>query len=259
MQIRSQVLKLIATPGTDTRFFDSYLPQSIRTATGCRPHEVWEALYGLLADGIIYLDPERQPSTDNWRWKLSTRGLKAVEGGPWEPHDPEGYLLRLRRQIPDLHPIAYQYMQEALQAFNAGCYLACSVMLGVAAEQVFIGVADSMVSALGTTADKLRKELDNPKSSQNARFQALRARLEPLRNTLPDDLGDTLTMDAVADLLRITRNEAGHPHGRPVDEDTAYTHLQMAARYLGKMTTLQEHFAQQAAAQSPTPGPNARP
>ncbi|WP_269433557.1 hypothetical protein [Nonomuraea sp. SBT364] len=34
-----------------------------------------------------------------------------------------------------------------------------------------------------------------------------------MRPTLPDDLGDNLTMDAVADLLRITRNEAGHPHG----------------------------------------------
>jgi hypothetical protein len=253
------VLKLLASPSTDPRFHDAYLPQAIQAATGCARHQAWETLYGLLADGLIYLDPERQPATDNWRWKLSERGLKAVNGGPWEPRDPEGYLLRLRRQVPNLHSIAYQYMQEALRAFNAGCYLACSVMLGVAAEQVFLGVADSMVAALGSSADKLHKELDNPKSSQNARFQALRARLEPLRNSLPHDLGDNLTMDAVADLLRITRNDAGHPNGRPVDEDTAYTHLQMAARYLGKMTALQEHFDQQAAAQASAPGTSTGP
>ncbi|MET8145659.1 hypothetical protein ABZU32_35610 [Sphaerisporangium sp. NPDC005288] len=254
MQIRSQVLRLMATPHADSRFHAAYLPQSIAAATGCRPHEAWEALWGLLADGLIYLDPERQPASDNWRWKLSERGRRAVEGGPWEPYDPEGYLRRLRRQVPDLHPIAYQYMQEALQSFNAGCYLACSVMLGVAAEQVFIRVAEAMVAALGDSAEKLRKELDNPKSSQNARFQALRARLEPLRNTLPDDLGDNLTMDAVADLLRVTRNEAGHPRGRAVDEDTAYTHLQLAARYLGKMTALAEHFTRQVAARSTAAG-----
>jgi hypothetical protein len=53
-----------------------------------------------------------------------------------------------------------------------------------------------------------------------------------MRSQLPDDLADTLTLDAVADPLRITRNDAGHPTGREVDEDTAYTHLQMAARYL---------------------------
>ncbi|MFI9598230.1 hypothetical protein [Nonomuraea sp. NPDC052265] len=254
MQIRSQVLNLLATPQAENRFRNPYLPQSIRAATGCLPHEAWEALWGLLADGLIFLDPQGQAGTDNWRWKLSERGRKAVQGGPWEPYDPEGYLRRLRRQVPDLHPIAYQYMQEALQSFNAGCYLACSVMLGVAAEQVFLGVAEAMVAALGASAEKLRKELDNPKSSQNARFHALRARLEPLRPTLPDDLGDNLTMDAVADLLRITRNEAGHPRGRAVDEDTAYTHLQLAARYLGKMTALAEHFTQQAAARSSTGG-----
>ncbi|MEU8251643.1 hypothetical protein [Nonomuraea sp. NPDC048916] len=248
MQIRSHVLHLLATPHAENRFRDSYLPQSIRAATGCRPHEAWEALWGLLADGLIYLDPQGQPGSDNWRWKLSERGRKAVQG-PWEPYDPEGYLRRLRRQVPDLHPIAYQYVQEALQAFNAGCYLACSVMLGVAAEQVFLGVAEAMVAALDSSAEKLRKELGNSKSSQNARFQALRARLEPMRPTLPDDLGDNLTMDAVADLLRVTRNEAGHPQGRAVDEDTAYTHLQMAARYLGKMTALAAHFAQQSAHQ----------
>jgi hypothetical protein len=30
--------------------------------------------------------------------------------------------------------------------------------------------------------------------------------------------------------------------GAEVDEDTAYTHLQMAARYLQKITKLQPHF-----------------
>ncbi|GGT42827.1 hypothetical protein GCM10010176_102940 [Nonomuraea spiralis] len=40
-------------------------------------------LYGLLADGLVYIDPEQQ-APDNWRWKLSERGLKVVSGGPWE-------------------------------------------------------------------------------------------------------------------------------------------------------------------------------
>ncbi|WP_344476259.1 hypothetical protein [Nonomuraea monospora] len=69
MQIRSQVLQLLATRGTDPRFHDSYLPKTIRAATGCRPHQVWEALYGLLADGLVYIDHDQQPSADNWRWK----------------------------------------------------------------------------------------------------------------------------------------------------------------------------------------------
>lgn len=72
-----------------------------------------------------------------------------------------------------------------------------------------------------------------------------------MRPQLPENLADTLTLDAVADLLRVTRNDAGHPTGRRIDEDTAYTHLQMAARYLQKMTALEAHFLSEASAQTP--------
>jgi hypothetical protein len=66
---------------------------------------------------------------------------------------------------------------------------------------------------------------------------------------LPDGLTDTLTLDAVADLLRISRNTVGHPTGATVDEDTARIHLQMAGTYLQKMTTLRAHLEAQAGEQ----------
>ncbi|MFC0037662.1 hypothetical protein [Actinomadura rayongensis] len=256
MDIRSEALNLLGTPGVDPRFADPYLPSTIRTRTGCRPHQVWEALWGLVAEGLAYLDPSQQPSTDNWRWKLTEAGMQAIEGGSWEPRDTEGYLRRLKHRIPDLDPAAVRYVKEALRAFNARCYLASSVMLGVASERVFTGLANSVVAALGSSADKLKTALDNPKHSQHTRFLELRKRLEPMRAQLPDDLGDSLTLDAVGDLLRVTRNDAGHPTGREVDEDTAYTHLQMAARYLEKMTALQHYFDGIAAAAQVPPRSN---
>jgi hypothetical protein len=132
-----------------------------------------------------------------------------------------------------------------LSAFNARCYLATSVMLGVASERVLDGLARALVDARGDSAKKLRAALENPRTSQLTRFTELRKQLEPMRPNLPEGLGDTLTLDAVADLLRLTRNEAGHPTGATVDEDTAYTHLQMAARYIQKMTSLEAFFRTQ--------------
>lgn len=96
-------------------------------------------------------------------------------------------------------------------------------------------------------AQKLRQAVENPRTSQAARFTELRKVLEPMRTRLPEGTADNLTLDAVAELLRITRNDAGHPTGTVVDEDTAYTHLQMAARYLQKMTALEAYFDSQAA------------
>jgi hypothetical protein len=51
-----------------------------------------------------------------------------------------------------------------------------------------------------------------------------------------------LTLDSVLDLLRINRNEAGHPTGRKVDRDEAYINLQMFARYLQKLYALRTFF-----------------
>lgn len=144
---------------------------------------------------------------------------------------------RLRAHVPPIDPVALGYVEEALRAFNARCYLAASVMLGVVSEQVVSQLAHTVADALPGAA-KLRTLVRSPKVTQFSRFQELRKQLEPMRPHLPDGLADTLTLDAVADLLRVTRNDSGHPTGRHIDEDTAYTHLQMGARYLQKMTQL---------------------
>jgi hypothetical protein len=141
------------------------------------------------------------------------------------------------------------YVEEALAHSMHAAISATSVMLGVAAESVFNGLAAAFVIAEPTRTVKLQKALA-ARSLQNSRFQELRKALEPIRAQLPDGLADPVTLDAVADLLRTARNEAGHPTGKPIDEGTAHTHLYMGAELLQKMTALQAHFESQATAAS---------
>jgi hypothetical protein len=202
---------------------------------------VLEALWGLVGDGLAYLDPAGQGSgTDNWRWRPSAAGIAAAQGGTWEPRDVDGYLKRLRAHRPAVNEVAVAYVAEALRAFNARCYLATSVMLGVASESIINGLGHAIVAVQGSKARQLEKLLHSPTSRIAKQFEEMRKQL--ILMDLPDGLTDTLTLDAVADLLRISRNNVGHPTGVGVDEDTAYTHLHMAARYLQKMTTLQAHL-----------------
>jgi hypothetical protein len=249
--VRSYLLKLLATPQAETRFGRPYLPEQTSRATNAPLHEVYAALWGLVADKLVFPDPAGQAyasSMDNWQWRLSDRGVQAATNQSWEPRDPPRYLARLKERAPALDPVALTYVHEALLAFNAQCYLATSVMLGVAGEQVFTRIADAFAAAAGSDGEQLRKLLDNPRSSYFQRFTDFRKRLEPHRADLPEGLADNLTLDAVADLLRVTRNAAGHPTGEAIDEDTAFTHLQMAGRYLAKMTELALHFEREAQA-----------
>ena len=230
----------------DNRFGESGVPQQAQQPLRMRREAIWEDLWGLLGAGLIYLDPEGQ-DVGNWRWKLTSTGRQVAAGGPWDPGDPSGYVRRLREQVPDIDELAVRYLEEALRAFNARCYLASSVLLGVASEQVVLRLAGAFVASGGPGAEKLRPVIEDPRRTYATKFRELRKRLEPERGTLPDELGDALTLDAVADLLRVTRNAAGHPSDRVVGEDTARIHLQMAALYLAKMTALTRHFAAAAA------------
>ncbi len=222
-------------------------------AITARLMDVWEALWGLMGDGLIFLDPagqSRASSWDNWRWQLTDTGRQTATDGTWEPRDPARFLARLGDRSPGLANEAIAYFEEALRAFNARCYLASSVMLGVAAEQVFGRLAAAFVAAHPGETDRLKRLLSD-NSSHYRRFDEFRKRLEPIRATVPEGLADAITFDAVADLLRVTRNAAGHPTGQQVDEEVAYAHLVMAAMLLARMTELAEHFEQHAHTHSP--------
>lgn len=244
LDLRRALLNRLAAGG-DSRFGRSYLVGSVRRELGCSDTAVWEALWGLVGVGLVYLDTAGQGSgTDNWQWCLSAEGRRVALGGTWEPGDPDGFLKRVKREIADLDELVELYLSEALQSFNSRCYLATSVMLGVAAERAFLVMAASYAASGVSGAQAMARELARPRSNYFALWTEFRRRIEPIRPQLPDGLADALTLDAIADLIRLTRNEVGHPTGRQIDEDTARVHLTIAPMYLRKMQLLAAHFDQ---------------
>ncbi len=241
--VRRAVLQRLGRGG-DTRFGRPYLVGPLTQELGCSETEVWEALWGLLGECLVYLDTAGQGAADNWRWCLSMDGQRVADGGTWEPRDPDGYLARIRREIPDLDELVDMYLTEALQSFNSRCYLATSVMLGVATERAFLVMAAAYAASTVSGSQAIAKEVAKPRSNYFALWAEFRKRIEPIRQELPNGLADPLTLDAIADLIRLTRNEVGHPTGRQIDEDTARVHLTIAPMYLRKMQLLTIHFAQ---------------
>ena len=193
VDVRRAVLTYLGS-GADSRFSHRYLIANVSKEAHCPQTAVWEALWGLVGDGLAYLDTDAQgSSTDNWCWRLSADGLRIAKGGTWEPRDPDGYIVRIHREIPNLDGLVELYLAR-------------------------------------------------PRANYFALWTEFRKRIEPARKELPDGLADALTLDAIADLIRLTRNEVGHPTGRQIDEDTARVHLAIAPTYLRKMSQLSAHF-----------------
>ncbi len=203
-----------------------------------------EALWEMLSEGLVFID-YGQPAPENWAWELTSRGRQVAKFGDYEPDDPDGYLRRLQERIPSVDDLVLTYVREALVAYGASCYLASSVMLGVASERAFQLLGEAFGGWLdGEEARRFTSTFDNPRQNYLAKFIEFRKRVEAHKPGLPPELAEnmSLSLDSVLDLLRVARNEAGHPTGRKVDRGEAYINLQMFARYLETLVGFRSFF-----------------
>lgn len=203
-------------------------------------------LWACLAERLVYLDADSQNSFGNWDWILTKRGKHLLDSNDdFEPYDTDRYLATLARQLPNLDPIIRAYAQEALVAHANECFLASSVMIGVGSERAFQLLGEAFANWLPTNeAKRFRDVFDKPRQTYIAKFQEFRHRIDPLKDQLPEEFRDNmaLTLDSVLNLLRVTRNEAGHPTGRRIDSHEAYINLQLFGRYLKKLYDLRDFF-----------------
>ena len=198
----------------------------------------------MLGQGLIHIDMS-QPAHENWTWRLSSAGRAARTDAEINPDDPQGYLLRVKETVSSASETTMMYLEEAVLSYTGRRYLASAVMLGVAAEAAFLEMARSFGAWLPANESRtFLVIMDNQRQGYLAKFAEFRKRIEPRKPKLPRELADgmALTLDSVLDVLRIYRNDAGHPTGKRIDREDAFINLQMAARALQKIYALKAFF-----------------
>jgi hypothetical protein len=149
----------------------------------------------------------------------------------------------ITKTVPDLLPATQMYLEEAVAAFYSGCFLAATVMLGVAAEAEFLRLVDvaNKNAKIGTSFDKAAKE-----RFIKSKIEVFRKGLEPHLKSLPDSAKEDLdiNLNAVQSIIRIARNEAGHPSGAsPPSREQVYVNLQIFAHYANQVGRLRKVLA----------------
>jgi len=134
----------------------------------------------------------------------------------------------IRKQVPDISTDAVVYLEEAIASFYADCLLASCVMLGVAAEAEFLRLIDAATASAkyGATFAPASKPLFI--RQKITKFQKI---LEPLIPVLPKAVTEDLetNFDMIQSVLRIARNEAGHPTAATPQREQVYVNLQLFA------------------------------
>ncbi|WJR75185.1 hypothetical protein [Bradyrhizobium sp. NP1] len=214
-------------------------------SAGLHPRDrdtILEIFWDLFRQGVVTLGLD--DNNPQWPWfRLSRFGESEDARQPFRFHDTGSYIAMISKAVPDLLPAAKMYLEEAVAAFYSGCFLAATVMLGVAAEAEFLRLID-VANANGT----IGKSFDQAKKERfiRAKIEAFRKGLAPHLKTLSTAATEDIdiNLNAVQSIIRIARNEAGHPSGaRPPSREQIYVNLQLFVPYADQVRRLRKELA----------------
>ncbi|MDQ1279668.1 MAG: hypothetical protein QG670_930 [Thermoproteota archaeon] len=199
---------------------------------------VWEfILQGILAIGLNEMNPSFPFLS------VTEHGRQVLESGQTLPYDPDGYLKRLNEN-PNLDPLIEMYASESLQAYLKGLMFSSAIMLGVASEEAFLILLETFTNAL-TDLTKQARFLKLQESMQTKhKFDQLKNEIMAIKANLPQDLSEDLEsqFEGIFNLIRVTRNDAGHPTGRKIERGVAYTNLILFIHYCKRIYGLIDYF-----------------
>ncbi len=212
---------------------DQYLPfvevvgqPSARTLAFHLSEVFWE----LVVEGIVAPGMNAYNLDLPW-YHLTAYGHRVLGGEPAHPHDEEAYLLRVRGSVAAADATVMAYLSESVRAFRRATPVASVVMLGIAAERVFLLLCDALVAAIRDPAERAAFQALVDRFAMKPKLDWAHAKVQDLQNRrvpgLPDNA--TLAVTAIYDLLRSQRNDLGHPREEPpaVDRAAAFANLQV--------------------------------
>ena len=201
---------------------------------------LWDLLFvRVISPGIN----EKTENNANLPWfRLTNYGRVVVKEREIQPYDPDGYLDLVRREIPELDEEIERYLAESLQALRRDLPLSSAVTLGAASEKAFILLHESLTNALKDPEKidrftKLQHEIGT-----NSKFNKVNQEILSHKKKMPPIVKENLNtyLNTIFNVIRVTRNEAGHPTGKTPPRDTTFVNLRLFLPYCKKVYQLIE-------------------
>lgn len=176
-------------------------------------------------------------------FKVTSRGKKYLDQDEaYFFHDVASYESRIRESIPDIDDLTLLYLKEAMQAFRSGCLLSSVVMLGVASENEFLMLINTLEAS--SKWERIFKKVFKQRfilGKINSFQTALESMPDPLPSRLTEDLETTL--GGVHSIIRNHRNDSGHPTGIIMKREQCFVLLQVFIPYAKKLHELDKFFS----------------
>jgi len=191
----------------------------------------WElVIQGVLARGYNLANPNLP------FFHLTDYGKKVLAEEKFIPHDPDGYLRRFEAEIPNADATVTAYVQESVECFARGNMIASVMMLGIAAERVFLLVSEKMLTALADPNEQTTFQAIMERMPLKPKLDFVATKIRDImskrpRPNLPDNLN--IGVSVIYDFIRMQRNDLGHPRATPPDvsREDAFVNLRIFPTY----------------------------
>jgi hypothetical protein len=196
-------------------------------------------LWDLIIEGIVRPGCLNDATNDKWPFYHVTEfGTHVLSGQPPSAYDPDGYLKRMKADIPNVDDVIVTYLSESLHTLRISCLLSSTVTLGCASEQALLLLIEAYASKLpsGTMRDKFVKATEG--KMVKAQYDEFSKMLEGhLRGKLPKHLREEIdtALNGIFPMLRDLRNKTGHPTGFTVSREVAYANLMIFPTMLKRL------------------------
>lgn len=235
LAVKKEIVQNPNTPGFQTAYFPLQKEDENR---------VREIIWNLVIEQVLTIGGYHE---DTWpHLSVTEYGKSVLSSQQPVPHDPDGYLGRIKREIPDLDSIIEAYLTEAIRTYNINQLLSSTITLGCASEKALLILIDTYVSTFNS-------EESSSNFGKKIRGRFIKIQFDEFNKSfskhlggLPADLRDryTNTLLGVFEMIRHNRNSAGHPTGKAVDKDTLFANLQVFivyCKYIYELKTYLEH------------------
>ncbi len=204
---------------------------------------VREIIWDLIIERVLTIGIDSASS--NWPFlKLTAYGHSIVNSQKPIPHDPSGYLGRIKEEIPNIDEVIYKYLEESIHTYNIGAHLSASVTLGCASEKALLLLIESYTNSIkdSTKQESFRNKVQGRmiKRQYEEFSKAITAHL----GSLPKELSDNITtiLLGVFEMIRNNRNDAGHPTGKVIKKEQIFAYLQVFIEYCKRIYGLINYY-----------------
>jgi len=204
-------------------------PGSSTNFTYDQLNKIYESFHLLLNQGVISPGAVGNMGPNLPNFHVTEYGLRCLEEREILPYDIDDYLYSLN-EIENLDEWVKFYIQQALMCFNANCFDASLIMVGLANEVLVEALINEYAGYLGKANIPEKSIFEVKIESERTiseKYRVYREHLKVVSMKNDKELKklnihlDVLANETYLSYLRLTRNELAHPTSIKTDRITS--------------------------------------